>query len=158
MHNFHLKLSIQINNMFTSVTPTKLADDVHKTSNDAHKTSNDAEAFNQTHILISYDKTHAFNGTSSDYLPSGYLHKFMELVQLRHDDIASVINLSDYPLTVPQLLSSGLKLAHLTHSVDHLSLRESIAKFERSLRLAKNFDKANNSDFNKTYYNRHNKF
>ena len=62
----------------------------------------------------------------------------MECVQLRRDDFASVINLSDYPLTVPQLrvISSGLKFTPLPHSVDRLSLRESIAKFERSLRLA----------------------
>ena len=80
----------------------------------------------------------------------------MECVQLRRDDFASVINLSDYPLTVPQLrvLSRGLKFTPLPHSVDRLSLRESIAKFERSLRLAEFFQETNNSD----YDNRHNKF
>ena len=62
----------------------------------------------------------------------------MECVQLRREDFASVFNLSNYPLTVPQLrvLSRGLKFTPLPHSVDRLSLRESIAKFERSLRLA----------------------
>ena len=36
---------------------------------------------------------------------------FMECVQLRRDDLASVINLIDYTLTVPQLLvlTKGLK-------------------------------------------------
>ena len=83
-------------NMLTSVTPTKLADD-------AHKTSNKEEVFNQTHTQLSFDKSQAFNETSSANLPSGTLHKFMVCVQLRCDDFASVINLSDYPLTVPQL-------------------------------------------------------
>ena len=71
-------------------------------------------------------------------------------------DFASVINLSDYPLTVLQLrvLSRGLKFTPLPHSVDCLSLRESIAKFERSLRLAEFFHDKNKSD----YDNRHNKF
>ena len=41
-------------NMLTSVTPTKLIDDVCKKSNET-------EASNQTHILISHDKPHAFN-------------------------------------------------------------------------------------------------
>ena len=38
---------------------------------------------------------------------------FMECEQLRREDIASVINLIDYTLTVPQLLvlSKGLKFA-----------------------------------------------
>ena len=109
-------------NMLVSITPTKLIDDVCETSNEA-------EVSNQTHILISYDKTYALNGTSTDYLPSGYLRKFMEFVQLRRFDFASVINLSDYPLTVTRLrvLSSGLKFAPLPHRVDRLSLRESIA-------------------------------
>ena len=42
----------------------------------------------------------------------------------------------------------------LPHSVDRLSLRESIAKFVRSLRLAEFFNETNKSD----YDNRHNKF
>ena len=92
-------------NMLTSATPAKLAADVHKTCNKE-------EVFNQTQTPISFDKSHAFNGTSSANLPSGFLHKFMECAQLRRDDFASVINLCDYPLTVPQLrvLSRGLKL------------------------------------------------
>ena len=45
-------------NMLASVAPTKLADDVHKTSNKE-------EVFNQTHTPISFDKSHAFNETSS---------------------------------------------------------------------------------------------
>ena len=48
----------------------------------------------------------------------------MERVQLRRDDFASVINLSDYPSTVPQLrvLSSGLRLTPIPHvsTVYHL--------------------------------------
>ena len=80
----------------------------------------------------------------------------MECVQLRRDDIASDIKLSDYPLTVPQLrvLSRGLKFAPLPHSVDRLSHRESIAKFECSLRLAEFFHEKNKSD----YDNRHSNF
>ena len=58
----------------------------------------------------------------------------MECVQLQRDDFASAIKLSDYPLTVPQLrvLSRSLKFTPLPHSFDRLSLRESIANFERS--------------------------
>ena len=82
--------------MLTSAMPTKLADD-------EHKTSNKEEVFNQTHTQLSFDKSQAFNETSSANLPSGFLNKFMECAQLRRDDYASVINLSDYPLTVPQL-------------------------------------------------------
>ena len=52
------------------------------------------------------------------------------------------------------MLSRGLKFTHLPHSVDRLSLKESIAKFEHSLRLAEFFHRTNNSD----YDNRHNKF
>ena len=96
------------------------------------------EVFNQTHTPTSFDRSYAFCETSSANLSSEFLHRFMECVQLRLDDFASVINLSDYPLTVPQrrVLSRGLKFTPLLHSVDRLSLRESIAKFERSLRLA----------------------
>ena len=135
-------------NMLTSVAPTKLADDVFKTSN--------TEVFNQTHAPISLAKSRVFSKTSSANLSSGFLHKFMECLQLRRDDLASVINLSDYPLTVPQLrvLSMGLKFTHLPHSVDRLSLRESIAKFERSLPLSEFFHETNKSD----YDNRHNMF
>ena len=62
----------------------------------------------------------------------------MEFAQLRREDFASVINLSDYPVTFPKLrvLSVGLIFTPLFHSVDRLSLRESFAKFESSLRLA----------------------
>ena len=48
----------------------------------------------------------------------------------------------------------GMKLTPLPHSVDRLSLRESIAEFERSLRLAEFLHETNNSD----YDNRHDKF
>ena len=67
----------------------------------------------------------------------------MECVQLRRDDFASVINPSDYPLTVPQLrvLSRGLKFTPLPHGVNRLLLRESIAKFECSLRLVEFFSR-----------------
>ena len=99
--------------MLTSVAPTKLADDVYKTSNKE-------EVFNQTHTPTSFDKSHAFSETSSANLSSGFLYKFMECVHLRRDDFASVINLCHYPLTVPQLrvLSRGLKFTPLPHSVD----------------------------------------
>ena len=129
-------------NMLTSATPTKLSDDVHTTSSEA-------EASNLTHILISYDKTHAFNGTSSDNLPSWYIHNFMEFVQLRRGDTTSVINLIDYPLTVPKLcvLSRGLMFTPLPQSVGRLSLGESIAMFERRLRQAVLFNETNNSDY-----------
>ena len=102
-------------NMLRNVTPTKLIDDVYKTSNEA-------EASNQAHIQISYDKTDAINETWSEKFQSGYLHKFMKFAQLRRDDFASVINLSDYPLSVPQLrvLSRGLKFSPLPHSIDRL--------------------------------------
>ena len=135
-------------NMLTSVAPTKLVDDVYKTSNE--------DVFNKIHTPISFDKSHAFSETSSANLPSGFLHKFMECVQLRRDDFASVINLGDHPSTVPQLrvLSSGLKFTPLPHCVDRLSLRESIAKFVHSLRFAELFHETNKSD----YDNRHNKF
>ena len=135
-------------NMLASATPTKLADDVHTPSNKE-------EVLDQTHTLISFDKSHALNETSCANLPSGFLHKFMECAQLRHYDIASVINLSDYPLTVPQLrlLSRGLMFTPLPHSVDRWSLWESIAKFKRSLRLAEVFHETNNSDHD----NRHNR-
>ena len=104
--------------MLTSVSPTKLTDDVYETSNKE-------KVFNQTHTSTSLDKSHAISETSSANLSSRFLHNFMECVQLRRDDFASVINLRDYPLTVPQLpvLSRGLKFTPLPHSVDRLSLR-----------------------------------
>ena len=52
--------------MLTGVAPPKLIDGVHETYNEA-------EASNQAQILITYDKTHAFNETSNDNLPSGFL-------------------------------------------------------------------------------------
>ena len=117
-------------NMLISATPTKLDDDVYMTSDKE-------EVFNQTHTPTSFDKAHAFNETSCANFLSGFLHMFMKCVQLRREDIASVINLSDYPLTVPQLrvLSRGLMFTPLFHSVDRLSLRVSFDKFESSLRL-----------------------
>ncbi|KAJ8037466.1 hypothetical protein HOLleu_18283 [Holothuria leucospilota] len=76
----------------------------------------------------------------------------MESIQLRQDEFASVINLSDCSLTKPQLcvLSKGLNFSPLPSSVDRLSLRESIANFERSLRLTEFFHDSksiDNSDF-----------
>ena len=59
-------------NMLISATPTKLADDVHKTSNKE-------EVFNQTHTLISFDKAHAINETSGANLLSGFLHMLWNL-------------------------------------------------------------------------------
>ena len=144
-----VQVNTSIDNMLTSAAYTKLTDDVHKTSNKE-------EVFNQTHTPISLDKSHAISETSSANLPSGFLHRFMECVQLRRDDIASIINLSDYPLTVPQLIvsSRGLKFTHLPHSLNRLSVRESIAKFERTLRLTDFFHETSKSD----YDNRPNKF
>ena len=88
--------------MLTSVVPTKLADDLYMTSNKE-------EVFNLIYTPISFYKSHALSETSSAYLPSEFLHEFMECVHLRRDDFASVVNLSDYPLIVPQLrvLSRG---------------------------------------------------
>ena len=115
-------------NMFTSVTPTTLADDVYNTSNKE-------EVFNQTHTPISFDKFHAF---MRHRVPNCHQDFFISSWNVYNYDFASVIKQSDYPLTVPQLrvLSMGLKFTPLPHSVDRLSLRESIAKFERSWRLA----------------------
>ena len=79
--------------MLTSVTPTKLADDVHNTSNKE-------EVFNQTHTLISFDKYHAFNEASSANLPSGFLHKFILSLYT-----VSILTLTD---TVLQWFSSYL--------------------------------------------------
>ena len=73
-----------------------------KSNDDVYMTSNEAEASNQTHIVTSFDITHALCVTSRNNLPSGYLHKFIVFAQLRRDDIASVIYLNDYPFTVPQ--------------------------------------------------------
>ena len=80
----------------------------------------------------------------------------MECAQLRRDDLASAINLSDYPLTASQLrvLSRRLMFTPIPPSVDRLSLRESIPKFERSLRHEKCLHETNNSD----YDNGNNKF
>ena len=88
--------------MLTSVTPTKLADDVYKTSNEG-------DVFNLTHTPMSFDKSHALIETSSANFTKGFLHMLMECVQLRRGDFASVINLSHYAFTVPQLrvLSMG---------------------------------------------------
>ena len=71
-------------------------------------------------------------------------------------DFASVNNLSDHPLTVTQLreLSRCFKFTPLPHCFDRLSLRESIAKFDRSLRLVEFHHDTNKSDFD----DRHNKF
>ena len=143
-HNINTSLG----NMLASAAPTKLDDDVCETSNKE-------EVFNQTHTPTSLDKSHAISETSSANLSSGFLHRFMECAQLRRDDFASA-NLSDYPLTASQLrvLSRGLKFTPMPPSVDRLSLRESIPKFERSLRLAKFLHETNNSD----YDNGNNKF
>ena len=110
--------------MLTSVAPTKLAEDIYKTSNKE-------EVFNEAHTSTSFDRSHASIETSIANFSSGFLHRFMECVKLRRDDFASVINLSDYPSTDPQLrvLSRCLMFTPLPHSVDRLSLRESIAKF-----------------------------
>ena len=61
--------------MLTSVAPTNLADDVYETSNKE-------EVFYQTHTPTSFDRSHAISETSSANLSSGFLHKFMECVQL----------------------------------------------------------------------------
>ena len=132
--------------MITNVTPTKLADD-------EYKTSNKEEVFSQTHTSISFDKFHVFIETSSANLPSGFLHKLMQCAQLRCDDFASDFNLSVHPLTVPPLrvLSKGLRFAPVHIGVDRLSLRESIAKFERRLRLAEFLHETNKSDYDSRY-------
>ena len=70
------KINTSSDNMLTSVAPTKLAEDVCETSNEE-------EVFNQTHTPTSLDKSHAISETSSANLSSGFLHRFMERVQLR---------------------------------------------------------------------------
>ena len=70
-------------NMLTSATPTKLADDVYKTSNEG-------EVFNLTHTPMSFDKSHAHIETSSANLPKRFLHMLMECVQLRRGEFASL--------------------------------------------------------------------
>ncbi|KAJ8031266.1 Deleted in malignant brain tumors 1 protein [Holothuria leucospilota] len=81
-------------------------------------------------------------------LPPGFLHKFMEPIQLRQDEFASVINLSECSLSKPQLrvLSKGLNFTPLPSSVDRFSLRESVANFERSLRLTEFFHDSKETD------------
>lgn len=79
---------------------------------------------------VSSDSVYNLTNTDRDFtVPPGFLHKFMESIQLRQDEFASVINLRDCSLTKPQLcvLSKGLNFSPLPSSVDRLSLRESIA-------------------------------
>ncbi|KAJ8039742.1 hypothetical protein HOLleu_13841 [Holothuria leucospilota] len=72
----------------------------------------------------------------------------MEPIQLRQDEFASVINLSECSLSKPQLrvLSKGLNFTPLPSSVDRFSLRESVANFERSLRLTEFFHDSKETD------------
>ena len=63
-------------NTLTCVAPTKLAVDLYMKSNKE-------EVFNLTHTPISFDNSHAISETSSANLPSGFIHKIMECVQLR---------------------------------------------------------------------------
>ena len=76
----------------------------------------------------------------------------MERVQLRRDDFASVINLSDYPSTVPQLrvLSSGLRLT----PIPHVSTVYHLEKALLNLNVACDLQNVHNSN----YDNRHNMF
>ena len=142
VNNTSANINTSSENMTTNVIPTKLADD-------EYMTSNKEEVFSQTHTSISFDKFHVFIETSSANLPLGFLHELMQCAQLRRDDFASDFNLSDYPLTVPPLrvLSKGLRFAPVHHGVDRLSHRESIAKFERRLRLAEFLHETNKSDY-----------
>jgi len=59
------------------------------------------------------------------------------------------MNLSSFTLSTPQsrLLAKGLNFTPLPVSVNRLLLRESVAKFERNIRLAEFFHGADNSDY-----------
>ena len=59
-------------NMLTSVAPTKLADDVHKTSIKE-------EVLNQTHTPTSFDRSQSFIETSSANLSLGFLQRFIQI-------------------------------------------------------------------------------
>ena len=71
----------------------------------------------------------------------GYLHRLKVQVTLRDDDYFNVINLSNLQLSEDKLrlLSKGLNFTPLPPRLDRLSLRESIATFERNLRLTEFF-------------------
>ena len=79
----------------------------------------------------------------------GFIHKLNEQIQLSDTEFFNVINLSSVSLSTPQLqlLSKGLNFTPLPPSVDRLSLRESIVKFERNLRLVEFFHGADNSSY-----------
>ena len=79
----------------------------------------------------------------------GCLHKHMDHIVLRNDDFSSVVNLSGIDLSISDLkiLWKGLKFTPVPSNLDRLSLRESIAEFERHLRLAEFFHDSDNSDF-----------
>ena len=71
----------------------------------------------------------------------GFLYKSKQPISLRADEFFNVINLTDRDLTDPELrlLSKGLNFTPLPPNVDRLSLRQSVADFERNLRLAEFF-------------------
>ena len=68
---------------------------------------------------------------------SGYIARTTELIELRDDEFYTVINLSDYSLSYSDLrvLSLGLKFTPNPPHVDRLSLKESLRRFDRNIRL-----------------------
>ena len=72
---------------------------------------------------------------------SGYISRTTEPIKLRDDEFYTVINLSDYSLSYFDLrvLSLGLKFTPNPPHVDRLSLKESLRRFDRNLRLREYF-------------------
>ena len=94
--------------VFTIVTHNHSSDNVYKTPNEVGATID-------IQIVTSYDNTHTFYVTSDNTLLFGYLHKYIEFVQLHRDGLASLINLSDYPLIIVTTCAIyGLKFGTFT--------------------------------------------
>ena len=74
-------------------------------------------------------------------LPSGYVVRTTDPNELRDDEFYEVINLSDYSLSYADLrvLSMGLRFTPNPLHVDRLSLKESLRRFDRNLRLIEYF-------------------
>ena len=72
---------------------------------------------------------------------SGYVARNTDPIKLRDDEFYCVINLSDYSLSYSNLrvLSLGLRFTPNPTHVDRLSLKESLRRFDRNLRLREYF-------------------
>ena len=72
---------------------------------------------------------------------SGYIARTTDPIELRDDEFYTVINLSDCSLSYYDLrvLSLGLRFAPNQPNVDRLSLKESLRRFDRNLRLREYF-------------------